>query len=329
MTVWDARPDVFPDGLSGFFEKTKWPQMLHNRMWATDSNYSKANGGQYTFVDDGSEVLVPNDQRFWDDLISNKTKTGMFCYEQDWLDAEMDKSRTLGESATMARTWMLQMSHGCEKSNVTIQLCMSHVRQILQSVEMPAATNCRASGDYIHPGPGGGHQWDIGTTSILAHAVGLAPSKDNYWTNETEAGEGYGKWGYEPHSRLQSAVLSFSAGPVAPADKIGSSDVELIMKACDASGRLLSPDKPATKSDASFLRQAFGKEGADGQLWTTHATVNGSRYGYVLVPALESNYSIGVSELGFNSTAKLTAIRPLDTASNGGKLSSNLPLLAF
>ena len=63
----------------------------------------------------------------------------------------MDRSRTLGESATMGRTWMLQMSRGCEKSNVTIQLCMSHVRHILQSVEMPAATNARASGDYLHP----------------------------------------------------------------------------------------------------------------------------------------------------------------------------------
>ena len=83
---------------------------------------------------------------------------------------------------------MLQMNDGCARSNATIQLCMSHVRHILQSVEMPAATNARASGDYIHPGPGGGHQWDIGTTSILAHAVGLAPSKDNYWSNETEAG---------------------------------------------------------------------------------------------------------------------------------------------
>lgn len=134
-------------------------------------------------------------------------------------------------------------------------------------------------------GPGGGHQWDIGTTSILAHAVGLAPSKDNYWSNETEVGNGYGIWGYEPHSRLQSAVLSLSAGPVAPADRIGSSNVALIMRACDAGGRLLSPDKPATKSDASFIQQAFGKSdgkdtGADGQLWTTYATVNGSRYAH-------------------------------------------------
>lgn len=56
VTVWDARPDVFPDGLTGFYEKTLWPTMLHNRMWAPDSNYSKVNGGQYTFIDDGSEV---------------------------------------------------------------------------------------------------------------------------------------------------------------------------------------------------------------------------------------------------------------------------------
>ena len=51
-----ARPDVFPDGLAGFFRKTHWPTMLHNRMWATDSNYSKANGGQYIFINDGSDV---------------------------------------------------------------------------------------------------------------------------------------------------------------------------------------------------------------------------------------------------------------------------------
>ena len=196
VTLWDSRPDVFPDGLLGFHNKTGWPQMLHNRMWSPHTNYSIKNGGQYTFIHDGSDVAVPNDQRFWDDLISNKSRTGMFCYEQDWLNSEMDKSRTLGESATMGRTWMLQMNNGCAKANgeqhirrvlrkarmlkmllalaVTIQLCMSHVRHILQSVEMPAATNCRASGDYIHPGPGGGHQWDIGVTSILAHAVGLS-----------------------------------------------------------------------------------------------------------------------------------------------------------
>lgn len=54
---------------------------------------------------------------------------------------------------------------------------MSHVRHVLQSVELYAITNARASDDY-HPGNG---QWNIGTSSILAYAVGIAPSKDNYW----------------------------------------------------------------------------------------------------------------------------------------------------
>ena len=168
VNVWDARPDVFPDGLAAFQQKTQWGLQLHNRYWATDTNYSSRNGGDYTFIDDGSSVVVPNDQRFWDDLIANKSKLGMFMYEQDWLDTEFDRSKTLGESATMAREWMLQMNNGCAKSNVTIQMCMSHVRHILQSLEMPAVTNARASGDY-HPGSG---QWNVGTSSILAHAVG-------------------------------------------------------------------------------------------------------------------------------------------------------------
>merc|ERR1711879_55542 len=108
-----------------------------------------------------------------DDLIANKTKTGMFMYEQDWLDVEFDSIRALTADVELARTRMIQMSSGAVKNNVTIQLCMSHVRHILQSVEMPTATNVRASNDYS---PGAENQWDIGTSSILAHAVGVGPS---------------------------------------------------------------------------------------------------------------------------------------------------------
>ena len=180
---------------------------------------------------------------------------------------------------------------------------------------MPAATNARASGDYIHPGPGGGHQWDIGTTSILLHALGLAPSKDNYWSKRDQPWNRYGKWGYEPHSRLQSAVLSFSAGPVAPSDRIGGSDAALILKACAASGRLLAPDKPATLSDASFTHLAFPEsgQGADGQLWLTHATVGSQRYAYAFAPEMAASYSPSVAELGYHNEPELIAVRPADT----------------
>ena len=81
----------------------------------------------------------------------------------------------------------------------------------MQSVEMYAVTNARVSGDY-QPG---NDDWDIGTSSILAHALGIAPSKDNYWTTEVQTGypKKYNEHpNYtEPHSRLHSA--EFEATP--------------------------------------------------------------------------------------------------------------------
>ena len=41
--------------------------------------------------------------------------------------------------------------------------------------------------------------------------------------------------------------------------------------------------------------------GCDGQLWLTHATVDGQRYGYVLAPELASNYTLSLAELGYRS----------------------------
>ena len=80
VTTWDARPDIFPDGLGGLYRKTGWKQMLHNRYWDPTTRYATKNGGRYHFIDDGSPVLVPDDQRFWDDLIANKTKCAQCCH---------------------------------------------------------------------------------------------------------------------------------------------------------------------------------------------------------------------------------------------------------
>ena len=45
IATWDARPDVFPDGLAGLYQKTGWKQMLHNRYWDPSTTYATKNGG--------------------------------------------------------------------------------------------------------------------------------------------------------------------------------------------------------------------------------------------------------------------------------------------
>ena len=48
----------------------------------------------------------------------------------------------------------MQMGEGAKKSNVAIQYCMEYARFILQTVEIDAVTQVRASDDY-HPGQTG------------------------------------------------------------------------------------------------------------------------------------------------------------------------------
>ena len=58
---------------------------------------------------------------------------------------------------------------------MTSQCCaVGYSRHILESVTLPAVTQTRASEDYHESAT---DQWNIGTTSIFAYAIGLAPSK--------------------------------------------------------------------------------------------------------------------------------------------------------
>eukprot|EP00966_Prymnesium_polylepis_P084938 1966463-Prymnesium_polylepis.1 len=127
---------------------TGWPIMGHNRYWAVDNVYAKSNGGQYDFVVEKKgeglhykDFAWPSEQRFWDDLMFNSSKWGLFMYEQvrrarvhvgadpgtgvrrgrDWLDDEYDNVVYLNTNATAGRTWLLQMGAAAAKHDLTIQ----------------------------------------------------------------------------------------------------------------------------------------------------------------------------------------------------------------
>lgn len=57
-----------------------------------------------------------------------------------------------------------------------VPLSKPYPRHALQSVEILPVTQIRASDDYV-PSAVGPDQWRIGSSSMFAHAVGLAPFK--------------------------------------------------------------------------------------------------------------------------------------------------------
>ncbi len=61
----------------------------------------------------------------------------------------------------------------------TLRYCMAYPRHALQSLEIPSVSQIRASDDYV-PGFYPPSQWTIGSSSIFAHALGLAPFKVGY-----------------------------------------------------------------------------------------------------------------------------------------------------
>lgn len=146
---WTAMPEVFPSGLIELHKSLgDMPFVAHNRYWAPDTDYAKQNGGDYEWIIE-ADFSLPLEQRFWDDLFKNASLWGLHTYEQDWLYTEDDGLKALTETPGLGRQWLMQMGKGAERHDINIQYCMNYPRFLLQSVEIPAVRQARASNDYI------------------------------------------------------------------------------------------------------------------------------------------------------------------------------------
>ncbi|KNC53925.1 6 carbohydrate binding protein [Thecamonas trahens ATCC 50062] len=231
------------------------------------TGYAQQNGGQYAFaIDATSGMALPLEQVFWDDLMANAS-AWLTVYEQDWLYVQTRGMDATRQSATLARDWLLQMGNAAAAHGIRIQYCMPYPRHLLQSVEIAAVDQIRASGDEV-PGRNDAHQWQpMGTTALLAHALGLAPSKDNFWSTVEQPGNPYKA--REAFPRLQAAVATLSTGPVAIGDRIGYSDVALILRSVRTDGIVLAPSRPATLVDSAIAARVWPGAGCIGQVWAT------------------------------------------------------------
>lgn len=127
------------------------------------------------------------------------------------------------------------MANAATSLNVTIQYCMPLPVHILHSTLSQPVTNARASGDY-HPGA---NNYEIGLSSLFYYAVGIAPSKDDWWTTEVQPGNPYKDDPSEPNWQLQAIVVAQSTGPNGPSDAVGYTNVSLVMSTVRGDGTTL------------------------------------------------------------------------------------------
>jgi len=253
---------------------------------------------------------------------------------------------------TLSRQWLTQMGKGAAKQNVGIQYCMTFARMVLTSAEIPAVTSFRASDDYgpgqtgyyptAKPGkpPTNGSTgcgfpycvYYVGTTSILAWALDLRPSKDNYWSTPLQPGSAFNHQKYpstlndthEPYNEMQSAISSYTTAQVAPSDGIGYSNASLINMACRSDGLLLQPSAPARAIDASFALQGGPRARVANvhAIMATFSVVGEMRWGHVLVIGLAEDWTLTPADLGDDidasqPTVAWTGYQPSATVATG------------
>lgn len=137
---------------------------------------------------------------------------------------------------------------------------------LLASLAFDAVTNARASDDYH----AGGSNWRIGSSSLLASALGLRASKDNFWTSN-KANDRFtlarcevnrarvpcvtpfaACRGQETSPYLNGIVCALSQGPVGFADPLWGTDPLVLWPTTTRNGTLLHASRPATAIDDQF-----------------------------------------------------------------------------
>ncbi len=199
---------------------------------------------------------------------------------------------------------------------------MAFPRHLMQSLEMPAVTQIRASDDHVPCESYIPLQYRIGLSSMFTWALGVAPFKDNAWSTSHQPGGSCGN-SNETSPGLHLAISVFSAGPVTPADGVGYSDVNQIMRTCTTGGLILAPSRAATALDAQVLSHAFsGAQYTRGEVYAAYSYISGWAWDHILAADLNASFAVTPTALaGIRSDVHLRhgapvggsryAVRPL------------------
>ncbi|KAJ8045291.1 hypothetical protein HOLleu_08272 [Holothuria leucospilota] len=283
-TMFDIKQDADKNSMPySVVQKTLGtPLAAHNRYWSPDNVYAKENGGKYDFIIEES-IAIPNDTNFWCDFFKNISNANwkLRLYEQDWLNYQFLNMEVTKEDIHLGRDWLIGMGECAAVNNIVILYSMPLARHVLQSVEIPAVTQVRASGDFLHTP----HQWDIGFTSILHHALGLIPFKDTFRSS--------GNQEITPFPvQLHTIAAVLSQGTVGPGDKIGYSNIASLKGTCRSDGLLLRPSRPAMVIEEYILQKAAGKVDSP-LIWSTYSEISGFTFGIIL--AIDVNGSVEIT----------------------------------
>jgi hypothetical protein len=244
--LYEADPQLFPDGLAAFRKQLGLPLLTHARWIDPSSPY----WSEYQMS--GGVVIDP---RFWRNRMSYLRASGVTTYEQDWLSEGAQPLYNL----TDPDDFFGNMARCAAANGLTIQYCMPLPRNYLQTTLYDNVTHLRVSQDRFDSG-----NWDqFLYDSQLARSVGIWPWSDVCMSTET----------------TNLLLSNLSAGPVGVGDPIGQESRANIMRVVRPDGVIVKPDVPIVPDDQTYLAEAAGT--MPPMVAWTYSDHGDLRYGYV------------------------------------------------
>jgi len=243
---WETDPEKFTTSLETFYnQKFQKPITAHNRRWDSRSPYLE----NYEFITHKNHAC-PLKKDFWIWLMEHAKKSGIFVYEQDWMNNQINSIPYLRENVDSIGQWLNSMAIAAKKQDIDIFYCMQTPGITLYSIKHPNITMTRCSGDYNHRWPLTYRYVHSTQYNILLHAVGLISHPDVFRSRSME-GVKFRPFG-EKHPKFKCLYQNLNAGPICPGDKKENINWPLLNKTCRNDGLLFKPDKPLTANDLMF-----------------------------------------------------------------------------
>ncbi len=279
MLRWEPRADAFPaaaeDGVAALARRLDTPLVLHARHIAPDSPYITDAAAWWV----GEHAAQPSDPAFFRRWFDDAKRWGATVIEQDWMQVYWFAIRELRAVPGRAATWERALNDHASATGVDLLWCMATPADLMLAGQLDRVIATRTCDDYrFNDDPAFLWTWFL-VVNRLADTLGIPVFKDCFFSNDI-VDESDDPIDGDPHAELEAALASLSGGPVGIGDRIDRTNREIVMRCCDADGRLRRVDRPIAAIDRCLFA---GPARGDSAMWaTTTSTTADGVWTYVL-----------------------------------------------
>ncbi|MCU0261745.1 MAG: hypothetical protein MUE78_12060, partial [Ilumatobacteraceae bacterium] len=281
LMTWTPRPDAFDppadgrDAIEAFADGLGGPPLvIHARHVSPSSPYL---GDGEWWVD--ALAAQPVDPMFFRRWFDDAKRWGACAIEQDWMLLYWFGVRAMRAEPGRAAAWQRALDALAHEAGVDLIWCMATPADIVHAAGLDHVVAVRTSDDYrFAADPALLWTWYL-TVNRVARVLGLRAFKDCFFSARPGTGADDPIDGDE-HAEVEALLACMSAGPVGIGDRAGRTDAEVVLRTCDADGRIRHVDAPLALVDGCL----FGEPARGERLaWaTTTATRGGKVWTYVV-----------------------------------------------